>query len=364
MNLFLSWSGERSREAAVWLRDCLHSIFNANQTAKRLTASMSDVDIGAGRRWRDDLERELKGANMAILCLTPECTDKPWILFEAGVISAGRADNSVVPYLLFGLNLKALPDPFGQFNAVVADEEGTSKLLHDINKLMPEEVRQTEKDLKETFALNWPLLCDKLKHAENASSPPWHNLFVQELPQPAYNENLARASEIWLAGVALEDTLTTYTHKLADRLNKGCKLRLLLAKPGASILEPAALRKARGETTKSRIKQKQDEIKYSKATIVQILDCAGGVIDRERLRVKETRYPLAYGVHAVDPNTSHGVLYVKFYPYRVESKPKPLLVLHANRDHAYQYFWQELKALFEGGDDIDFSRYMAKSPSR
>jgi hypothetical protein len=351
--VFLSWSGERSRLVAMGLRDSLHKIFNSDETDKKLAAWMSDIDIHAGQRFREVLEPELKGAELAILCLTPECADKPWIFFEAGVISAGKTDTSAIPFLLFGLDLEALPNPFGQFNAVMDGEAGTLKLLQTVNALMPTEARQTEKDLKEGFTREWPVLSGKLKSAEHAASPPWHRLFVSARPQRAYDEDLKKASEIWLAGVSLEDTLTTYTKELQDQLNKRCKLRVLLAKSEDSILEPAVLRKAKGETIKVRIKQKQAEIELSKATLVDIIRGTQQVIDRESVQIKETRYPLAYGVHAMDPNTPHGTLYVKFYPYRIESKPKPHIVLHANRDHAYRYFWQELNALFADADDID-----------
>jgi hypothetical protein len=125
MKIFLSWSGERSRQAALALRSLLDGIFNPKEEAGRPLVWMSDKDIHSGERWPDVLAAGLD-AKFAILCLTPECADKPWIFFEAGAIAKAIFGRSrVVPYLLFGLQLQDLPDPFRQFQANVADPKGT-----------------------------------------------------------------------------------------------------------------------------------------------------------------------------------------------------------------------------------------------
>lgn len=352
MNVFLCWSGERSREAALKLHACLNGIFNSDKNEKTLNIWMSAADIGSGQRWSNELEDALKRSEWAIVCLSPECADKPWMLFEAGAISAGRPDNRVVPYLLFGLKGDSLPAPFAQFKAIVADRPGTFRLLHDLNKSLPQGAL-LDRRLDELIDTAWCMLEEGMKCAERttlAHMEPWHALFTVENPD-VYEQEVAKAAEIWLAGVTLEDTLTTYKRLLMDRVAAGCELRVLLAKAKSSVLLPAVLRKeAQGDAVRKRMAQKRDEIQASKEALKQIARDQANA--HKTVQIRETRYPLAFNLQAIDPHTFHGVLYIKFYPYRVERKPKPLLVLHANRDLAYKDFWRELQELFKGGDDI------------
>jgi hypothetical protein len=229
--------------------------------------------------------------------------------------------------------------------------------VQDLNSFLPEEAQQSKEHLELVFAQRWPALEIALKSARVATGAPWHSLFVP-YPQRGYDEDLSRAAEIWLFGVTLEDTLITYKRPLTEKLANRCNIKVLLAEPQRSVLRPAVLRKVEEEEIKeidTRYKQKRIEIKASKGALRLILRDSwrqANVKDRGTIQIKETRYPLAYGAHAFDPNTPLGVLYVKLYPYHV-LKPKPMLVLHANQDHAYQYFQRELKALWDRGKAIE-----------
>jgi len=350
MSVFLGWAGERSRQAALTLQACLKRVFND----QRLPSWMSDEDVGLGQPWRDQLRAALGVHKWAIVCLSPECVDKPWLLFEAGAISAGDPGNRVVPYLLFGLQRHALPDPLAQFQAVVANRPGTLRLLQDLNRSLPNGAQLANEQLDKLSKDSLDALQEGLKSAENTELPrmqPWREIFAAQDPSVVFKQQLANATEIWLAGVTLEDTLTTYNGDLAGRVAVRCKLRVLLAKSKCSVLLPAVLRKeAEANPVRVRMAQKKIEIQTSKTALSRIVRSATN--PRETVEIKETRYPLAYSLHAIDPHAAHGVLYIKFYPYRVERKPKPILVLHANRDLAYNHFWQELQKLFDGGDDI------------
>jgi hypothetical protein len=124
--VFVSWSGERSRSAALGLKSLLQDVLGDSL----------DVFISAhmdpGVVWVHELGRELEGADFGILCLTHDNVQSPWLLFEAGAIAKNFGAARVVPYLIDDL---ALTGPLSQFQNVRADQQGTLRLLESINAL-------------------------------------------------------------------------------------------------------------------------------------------------------------------------------------------------------------------------------------
>src|ERR1700674_605097 len=80
-NVFISWSGNRSKHVAVALRDWLPVVI---QAAKPF---MSSGDIDRGSRWLGELTTVLEVTKVGIVCLTPENLNSAWLLFEAGALS-------------------------------------------------------------------------------------------------------------------------------------------------------------------------------------------------------------------------------------------------------------------------------------
>jgi hypothetical protein len=65
VNLFLSWSGEVSKEMAQTLHDWLPQVIQA------VKPWMSTEDIRLGQRWSLEIAGILETAKLGILCLTP-----------------------------------------------------------------------------------------------------------------------------------------------------------------------------------------------------------------------------------------------------------------------------------------------------
>ena len=86
--VFISWSGDLSRKLGETLRDWLPS---ALQYVKPY---FTPEDIEKGAKWSSEIAKELESANIGIICLTRDNTEKPWILFEAGALSKEGLINS------------------------------------------------------------------------------------------------------------------------------------------------------------------------------------------------------------------------------------------------------------------------------
>ena len=161
VKVFLSWSGKRSRSHLV--ADGLH---NWVQKVIHLAEPfLSSDDILVGERWNGVLERELDTSGFGILCVTKRSLASPWMLFEAGAL-AGSFGNPkrVCPYLI-DLEPEDLSPPLNQFNAAVADETGTFRMMQSLNttsqgQLIPDEI------LRSSFKVWWEELAEVIRAAK------------------------------------------------------------------------------------------------------------------------------------------------------------------------------------------------------
>jgi hypothetical protein len=147
MTVFLSWSGESSKTIASMLREWLPLIF------PDVNFWISNLDIQAGERWANELDRQLESTDFGILCLVPSNVLAPWLLFEAGALSKSVASSRVVPYCI-GLRPEEVQGPLSRFQGVSGDKIGTRSLVDSINKLL--ENKRTESALGRIFDICWP----------------------------------------------------------------------------------------------------------------------------------------------------------------------------------------------------------------
>lgn len=154
MDVFISWSGERSRAAAEALRNWLPKIINA------IKPWLSVADIEKGARWGTDLATRLKDAKAGIICLTPGNLHSDWILFETGALSKTLENTYVCP-LLIGLEPSDLKGPLAQFQATKATKNDVVKLLKTLNVALAEN-RLQDSHIEEAFEVWWPKLEQQL----------------------------------------------------------------------------------------------------------------------------------------------------------------------------------------------------------
>jgi hypothetical protein len=155
MDVFISWSGERSRAAAEALRDWLPKIINA------LKPWLSVADIDKGARWGTEIATKLKDSKAGIICLTPNNLHSDWLLFEAGALSKTIENTYVCPFLI-GLEPADVKPPLAQFQATRATKKDVLKLLKTLNTALGEGALPAA-HIEEAFDVWWPKLDERLK---------------------------------------------------------------------------------------------------------------------------------------------------------------------------------------------------------
>ncbi|NYE62447.1 hypothetical protein FHW58_003662 [Duganella sp. 1224] len=149
MKVFLSWSGDRSREVAKLLDYWVKCVVQAS----RPWISTSGIDSGS--IWFNQISSELQDTTFGIICLTKENKEAPWILFEAGALAKGLASSRVCTFLI-DVQTKDIRDPLAQFNHTLPNPESMWKLISTLNGSLPEPNRLDVAILKGVFETYWP----------------------------------------------------------------------------------------------------------------------------------------------------------------------------------------------------------------
>ncbi|RUO27877.1 hypothetical protein CWE12_13145 [Aliidiomarina sedimenti] len=148
MDVFISWSGDKSRKAAEVLRDWLPSVIQA------VTPYYTPKDIDKGQRWSNDIAGKLNVSHFGVILVTRENLNAPWILFEAGALSKNVGFSHVCPILL-DLKPTDLSGPLVQFQATAFSKDEMKTLIAAINDALGDN-RINEKNLDNIFEKWWP----------------------------------------------------------------------------------------------------------------------------------------------------------------------------------------------------------------
>jgi len=166
MDVFISWSGERSHAAAEVLRGWLPMVINA------IDPWLSSADIDKGSRWATELSIRMEVSKAGIICLTPSNLRAEWVLFEAGALSKTIKNILVCPFLI-DLKPTDLRGPLAQFQAVRATNKNEVwGLIKTLNEA--QEKPLLEKLLGAAFEMWWPALAAQLQNLplEDSRVPP------------------------------------------------------------------------------------------------------------------------------------------------------------------------------------------------
>ena len=156
LQVFISWSGEPSREVAESL-----SSFSRH-VVREVDTFVSARDIPIGERWEARLMEEIERADLAILCVTRQNQSSPWLNYEAGMLGRALGASRVIPYTI-DLRPSELVGPIARLQGVQNDVEGTWVLVRTLNAALAKPGDTAF--VREAFELWWPRLQEKMAGA-------------------------------------------------------------------------------------------------------------------------------------------------------------------------------------------------------
>lgn len=151
MKVFLSWSGNESRQLAEIFKEWLPNVL------QYIDPYMSSKDISLGERWNNSITDNLNESSYGLVFVTPANINSPWINYEAGALSK-TMDSKVVP-ILYEAEVVILNDgPLKQFqSAKDLKEESILSLVRSINAAN-KEGKIDESRLEKAFNMWWSTL--------------------------------------------------------------------------------------------------------------------------------------------------------------------------------------------------------------
>ncbi len=148
MNIFISWSGNKSKAVAELLDEWLQCVIQA------VDPWMSSKDIDRGALWFSEINDQLQNTTIGIICLTQQNLNKPWILFEAGALAKGLTESRVCTFLI-DVQPTDIGTPLSQFNHTFPNKDGLWELVRTLNSSLKEKALK-EKILEQVFDTYWP----------------------------------------------------------------------------------------------------------------------------------------------------------------------------------------------------------------
>ncbi|MFI7577294.1 toll/interleukin-1 receptor domain-containing protein [Micromonospora sp. NPDC049497] len=162
MKIFISWSGEQSRQIARALHRWLGAV------AQHVEPWVSDEEIQSGTRWNDTLARSLEDTDFGIVCVTRANQSAPWLMFEAGALAKRLEHARVVP-LCLDLEPSDITSPLQVFQARRLDQDGIRRLVYELSDLA--ENPRSRESIDEILSGMWPILETAIAQAMTATTP-------------------------------------------------------------------------------------------------------------------------------------------------------------------------------------------------
>lgn len=166
-------------------------------------------------------------------------------------------------------------------------------------------------------------------------------LFVEEFPSSLKND-FESAKELWLVGIALTTPINAYYSIMEEKLRKGHTIKVLMLHPESQAVEMSEAR----AYVKGNVERARGEIQHSLQDFCELRQIAP-----EKMKIRTVSFLLGHGIVAADPETPQGALYISNYPFKTKGGSLPRFVLRPKDGRWYELYRQELKNLWESGEE-------------
>ena len=237
MKIFISWSGQLSKELGEVFRDWIPGVLQF------VRPYFTPDDIEKGSRWSSEIAKELQESQIGVIMLTRENLLEPWIMFEAGALSKQLEKSKICP-ILFGLENTDLVGPLVQFQATSFTKVDMKKLVKTINNECGDS-RLVDNVLDSVVEMWWPRLEEQVNSVLGKERVKAHTKIRSErelieeilgLTRIGLRSGRETLEDLGFARGAIEDLTGTYSRlKQAVELNDITMMKELCVKIGDPI---------------------------------------------------------------------------------------------------------------------------------
>lgn len=153
-NVFLSWSGDKSREVAERFKELFTDVFDPT-----IKCFISTRDIVGGRRGTAALAEELEKCNYGIFFVDSKNVRAPWLQFEAGAISKMVSDSRVMVLLLDNAVGCLNDTPLSDFQYKLFNKEHVKSIFEEIIDYF--EQKESKDSYLKRFEREWDTFYEK-----------------------------------------------------------------------------------------------------------------------------------------------------------------------------------------------------------
>jgi len=151
MKVFISWSGEKSKAVAEYLKKWLEQVI-------QFAEPWISIDMDKGKKWTVEISQGLEESKVGVFCVTMDNSTAPWMLFEAGAIA--KYKDSYVCTFLIDIEPTDILGPLSIFQATKNNKEDIYRLLQTINQTIQKQEGKSvsNENLKSLFDVFYPKL--------------------------------------------------------------------------------------------------------------------------------------------------------------------------------------------------------------
>ncbi len=170
-------------------------------------------------------------------------------------------------------------------------------------------------------------------------------VFLKDFPENL-NENILNAKELWIVGINLGTTSSTYYQFLKDGLYNDQKIKILIVDPNGIANKLGSMRH-------------NDEYSetFHRATILKSLVLFTKLKEKKPslLDIRTIDYLPSFGFFAVDPEAFNGAIYIEHYGFKLDEGDVPRIALKPKDEEWFILFQKQLFKLWNEGKDWDYN---------
>lgn len=242
----------RDAEIAEVFSDLLSDVSAGMLRSFRSSDRKGAQGIAYGSEWYEELKKHLQAASDVVCLMTERSLERPWVLFEAGV-AVGKLGTPVLGVAL-GIPLsQASTGPFALMQNCAGDEESLTSLVLQLMDRIPDAkpARRIVKERVRAFTKKTSRILTRLDgdEADKSSRPARFEEFMDlgmdmvhdRLSHKNLKERLEGSEKIRVLKTWFPESKVIGNGLRSAITKQHAKVRLLLCKPGSSILKCRSL---------------------------------------------------------------------------------------------------------------------------